>query len=81
MNACVHSVVVHGVFLLGRAQLFSVVFFFFHLLVCVFFFFGRLELCKEQLPTVDPLARTSMKTVAKCDIVLRIAEFSESSNC
>ena len=36
---------------------------------------------KEQLPTVDPLARTSMKTVAKCDIVLRIAEFSESSNC
>ena len=36
---------------------------------------------KKQLPTVDPLACTSMKTVAKCDIVLRIAEFSESWNC
>ena len=38
------------------------------------FFLEGFQLTEEQLPIVDPLARTSMKTVAKCDIVLRIAE-------
>ena len=76
-HLCSPQLVVHGIFLLGRAKLFSVVFFF----ICgLTFFFGRLELSEEQLPTVDPLART-LKTVSRCNIVLRIPEFRESSNC
>ena len=42
---------------------------------CAWHLCGSLQL-KEQLPMVDPLACTLMKAVAKCDIVLRIAEFS-----
>ena len=71
-DAIAIEAVFHSVFRVGSAQSFSLFF-----------------LCKKsmkvsdrkQFPMVDPLACTSMKTIAKCDMVLQIAEFSESSNC